>query len=158
MVCPGHTAVLEGQLRDQGSGMQLLVEPSGWCKPAHTVTDPLVSVARNTSSIKTSSTGKRICFCWWRNAFKSHLLACVFMLVKASCVDLGCLCIFSVLLSLWLSVYLWRLLCVLQRCQDFCQLFQWVHSKKLCPVKCALKAECARGVILLKSTLLFSVG
>lgn len=50
-------------------------------------------------SVKIGSAGWRICFCWWRNAFKRHSVFSVFMLVKAPCVDLGCSRIFSVLLS-----------------------------------------------------------
>lgn len=120
MVCLGHTTLLEGQLQEDQ--IQLLVEQSSWCRPAHAVPNPLVPVANNTSLIKkTGSTDQRICFCWRRNAIKRHSLACVFMVVKASCVDLDSLCIFSVLLFT-LAVYL--PLCVLQRCQQFWQPFQ----------------------------------
>lgn len=82
----------------------------------------------------------------------------VFMLVKAPCVDLGCSRIVFVLLSLWLFVGPWRPLCVLQRCQNMCQLLQWICSKELYPVRGAAKPEHMGGVTPLKPMPYFCAG
>lgn len=78
----------------------------------------------------------------------------VFTLVKASFVDLGCLCIVSVLLSLWLFVLLETAVCVTEVSKFVSALPVNLQRE----VKGTLKPEYAGGVIQLKSMPHFSVG
>lgn len=158
MVCLGHTTLLEGQLQDQGSdtavgGAVLLVQTSSCshksscpCSPQHFFNQNRLYWQKDLLSLMQkwhSKSFSGLCF------YASKSFFCGFgLFMHIFCIDF----------TLAVCLPLETALCVLQRCQHFCQLFQRIYTKKLCPVKGALKTEHAGGLILLKSMSWFCAG